>query len=337
MTDIAGSPLVSIGVATFNASRHVEAALRSALAQTVADIEVIVVDDASSDDTVARVDAIMQRDPRVRLERLTANGGPAVARNRALALARGRWFAILDSDDLFAPDRLEKLIAAAEARGADLIADNLAVFEGDGEIAARSYLPASTKGKWLTLNDYLDGARMFSGGADYGYLKPIIRMERLRAAGIQYDARLRVAEDDDLVVRMLLDGFRYWIAPELTYGYRRHDQSTSHRLSSRNAHAIVASSAALLADTAGHPASARLAARHRRFERAAGFSDLIDALKNRDIAAAVAVAFAQPSALPLLRLPLMARLGRLLCRETRAFTVDPAASLAVRAMFDAIA
>jgi glycosyltransferase involved in cell wall biosynthesis len=94
------SPLLSVIVPTYSRPDFLAAAIQSVLAQTVEDFECIVVDDASPEP--ARVPS----DPRIRLVRRVENGGPAVARNTGLRLARGRYITFLDDDDLYTPDRL---------------------------------------------------------------------------------------------------------------------------------------------------------------------------------------------------------------------------------------
>ena len=89
------------------------AALSSVLGQTLRDIEVIVSDDASPDESREIVAQFMAHDPRVRLVTAPVNQGPAAARNRALEVARGDWIAIVDSDDAIRPERFETLLIAA--------------------------------------------------------------------------------------------------------------------------------------------------------------------------------------------------------------------------------
>ena len=96
-------PLVSIVMANYNGLRYIEAALQSALAQSLRNIEVIVADDASTDGSADLVAAIASTDARVRLLRAPVNGGSGVARNLCLDAARGRWIAVMDSDDLMHP------------------------------------------------------------------------------------------------------------------------------------------------------------------------------------------------------------------------------------------
>lgn len=108
-------PAVSIIMPAYNVAPYVEQALRSALAQTFTDFEVIVVDDGSKDTTAEIVKTIAQEDARVRLVQ-QANRGLAGARNTALRAARGEMFALLDSDDVWEPQFLEAQMAILEAR-----------------------------------------------------------------------------------------------------------------------------------------------------------------------------------------------------------------------------
>ncbi|MBV8633325.1 MAG: glycosyltransferase family 2 protein, partial [Burkholderiaceae bacterium] len=109
-------PIVSVIVPVYNRAHCIARCLHSVLAQTLAAIEVIVVDDASSDATAEVVATI--RDPRIRYWRHETNRGAAAARNTAMRLARGEFIAFIDSDDYWREDKLEKQVAALRARGA---------------------------------------------------------------------------------------------------------------------------------------------------------------------------------------------------------------------------
>src|SRR5581483_11829559 len=101
--------LVSVVMPAYNAADTIEAAIASALHQTEQRIEVLVIDDASTDATVGVASRVAAQDRRVRLLRQVVNRGPAAARNRGMAEARGKWIALLDADDAFALHRLESL------------------------------------------------------------------------------------------------------------------------------------------------------------------------------------------------------------------------------------
>jgi len=112
----APAPRVSVVIPTYNRAALVTRAIESVLAQTYGDLELIVVDDASSDttpDAVVRFD-----DRRLRYVLLPKNGGQWHAENVGIARARGEWVAFLDDDDEYVPDKLEQQLARAE-RAAD--------------------------------------------------------------------------------------------------------------------------------------------------------------------------------------------------------------------------
>lgn len=106
----------SVIIALYNKAPYIDATLASVLAQTHENWEVVVVDDGSTDDGAARVEAC--RDPRVRLVR-QANGGVSRARNRGIAEARGELVCFLDADDWYAPDYLRTQVAMAQAYPAE--------------------------------------------------------------------------------------------------------------------------------------------------------------------------------------------------------------------------
>jgi glycosyltransferase involved in cell wall biosynthesis len=103
------TPIVSVVIPAHNAARTVRDAIRSALTQTVSDLEVVVVDDGSTDATAAEAQAV--DDPRVRVIS-QPNGGAASARNTGMGRAVGTYVALLDADDLWLPDKLERQLAA---------------------------------------------------------------------------------------------------------------------------------------------------------------------------------------------------------------------------------
>ena len=115
------TPLVSVIMPAYNAAPFIEEAIASVIAQTVADWELIVIDDCSTDDTVQIVSAFARQDPRIQLLTNAVNMGVAKTRNRGLDLCRGQYVALLDSDDCWKPRFLEKMLARAEQTGADII------------------------------------------------------------------------------------------------------------------------------------------------------------------------------------------------------------------------
>ena len=108
------NPKVSVVIPTYNRAAKVQDAIESVLAQTFSDLEVIVVDDGSSDDTGKVLSEAFG--DRIRYY-AQANQGASVARNKGIAEARGEWIAFLDSDDLWEKDKLEWQFKALERFG----------------------------------------------------------------------------------------------------------------------------------------------------------------------------------------------------------------------------
>lgn len=111
------APRTSIIIIGYQAEATIATAVRSALAQTDADIEVVFVDDGSSDGTSRVVEDIRREtgDERLIIAPPAPNGGPSAARNRGLRLARGAWIAFLDADDTFEARFVERMLAAVQA------------------------------------------------------------------------------------------------------------------------------------------------------------------------------------------------------------------------------
>ena len=112
---------MSVVIPTFNRSGSIDRAIDSVIRQTYRDIEVIVVDDGSRDDTVERVRAHSKGDPRVRLIVQRQHAGAQAARNAGIRAAKGAWVAFLDSDDTFLPESVELRVEALNQSGCEVV------------------------------------------------------------------------------------------------------------------------------------------------------------------------------------------------------------------------
>ncbi|TKT69336.1 glycosyltransferase family 2 protein [Aquamicrobium sp. LC103] len=305
-------PRISVVMANYNGARHIARALDSVLAQTVADLEIIISDDASSDESLTIVTDYVRRDPRVRLIADGTNGGPARARNRAFDAARGQWIAIVDSDDILHPERFERLLAAARHYDADAVADDLLHFADDGAMPSSLLLhgEAFAAPFRLTADLFVRGDIKGSRIPNFGYLKPMIRAEALR--GLRYDEGLRIGEDYDLVLRLLLGGLKLQVVPEPTYLYRRHSQSISHRLSIDTVAGMIDSQKRLQAtqDDLAPAVRDALAARLAGLERALAFEKLVASVKARQAARTAGLLLRDPRLLFPLWQSVRSRLSR---------------------------
>lgn len=124
--------LVSIITPAYRCAGVVGETIQSVLDQTHSNWELLIAEDCSPDDTAAVIEQWCRKDARIRLIRMPANGGPALARNAAIQAARGRWLAFLDSDDLWLPRKLELALRFARERQAPFVFTGFRRMSADG-------------------------------------------------------------------------------------------------------------------------------------------------------------------------------------------------------------
>ncbi|HVJ02719.1 MAG TPA: glycosyltransferase family 2 protein [Sphingomonas sp.] len=209
-------PLFTVVIPTFNRRDAVVEAVRSALGQSVADIEVIVVDDGSTDGTPSAIAAI--GDERIHVI-VQDNAGAAAARNRGVAYARGRYVAFLDSDDRFLPDHLADLLPLL-AQGDDVVAYcRVIVDRGSGR---RFLKPFREIRSGESVDRYLMCERGFIQTSS-------LALRRTLAASVRYREDVGFGDDTDFAVRLSLAGARFLMAARATVIWA--DRRTENRLS----------------------------------------------------------------------------------------------------------
>jgi glycosyltransferase involved in cell wall biosynthesis len=307
-------PIISVIMANYNCADYLADAIASAQKQTLRDIEIIVSDDGSSDESVEIVTRLMAEDSRIRLIKSDRNSGPSAARNRAIAAAAGEWIAIMDSDDLMDARRLTTLLQAALRDGADLAADDLFEFSKDPLQPSRRLLHGKWARNpfWVDAIDYMRLNRLYGAGPILGYLKPLIRASLFRDRTVHYDETLTIAEDYNLVVQFLCAGKTMRVYPTPLYFYRKRSTSISHRLNEQALKALRAAELKTRATFGGvNPQLANaIDARIESLETALAYERLLAALKTKNWSKGFAIAKARPSAALLLRLALVARFRR---------------------------
>lgn len=135
-----GEVLVSVVMPACNCEKFIEEAVRSVLNQTVRDLELIVVDDGSTDATKTVVEKLAGEDPRVRLVVNEENMGVAKSRNHGLDLCCGTYTALLDSDDYWNEDFLEKMIGCAEQTRADIVYCSYELVDENGKKVCNDFM-----------------------------------------------------------------------------------------------------------------------------------------------------------------------------------------------------
>jgi len=210
----------SIIIPVFRGADMIGDAMASALSQTVA-CKVIVVDDASGDDTVEAARAAAGDHPDVLIMEQAVNQGPAAARNRAIASAGTEFVALLDADDRMAPGRISALQDLADEKNWDLVADDLLrVSDWDRlDEAARHWSDEDFGEIELSLERFVrENIRSHCGhGRELGYVKPLMRREALVRHDLSYNEAMRLGEDFDLYARALAEGLTFGLVDPLGY------------------------------------------------------------------------------------------------------------------------
>ncbi len=223
---------VSVVIPVYNGVACIGGAVRSVQQQTLTDLEVIVVDDCSTDSTEALVKTIAERDGRVRYVRMPQNGGPSVCRNAGIDQARGEWIALLDADDRFEPDRLANLLRLGDQTDADITSDNVLMhYEGEPDytIIDPADMPAPRQ---MSFADFMEGCIWRPGRrrSAYVFMKPVLRRTFLDRTGLRYDGGSRNGEDFVFYISCFLAKARWVVTPVPGYRYTIEEGSQTDRM-----------------------------------------------------------------------------------------------------------
>jgi glycosyltransferase involved in cell wall biosynthesis len=203
---------ISIVIPFYNC-RYVDQALQSAIAQTYANVEIIVVDDGSS----SFKERILPYRARVRYVEKD-NGGTASALNAGIDVATGKYFAWLSSDDLYRPERLAKQLAFMNRRRAVVSFANYDYIDARGKVLGRDV--------GVRLNDTAALCRYFISGCPVNGCTVLVRSDIFERVGL-FDQTLRFTHDYDLWVRIVLAGYEFPFMAESLVMYRVHNEMTS--------------------------------------------------------------------------------------------------------------
>ena len=214
-------PLVSAAIITHNRAHYLEDAITSVLDQTVDDLELIVVDDGSTDDTAAVVEPYLDRIRYVPCP----HRGKAAARNTAVQLAGGELFAFCDSDDRWYPDRLERQLDALEShRDVGMVHGQVEVVDEEGRAlpdhnaTTRAIFSAAHR-RPATYASYASECRCLSSTI-------LVRRAVFETVG-PYDSQLSI-EDYDFYLRLVLEYPVLFLDGPALAQYRVHDDTTSN-------------------------------------------------------------------------------------------------------------
>lgn len=220
MADQDLNELVSVIIPVYNGEKFVASSIESALKQTYNPVEIIVINDGSTDGTQevlnqfeGRIIVIQQK-----------NAGQADARNHGLTIAKGKYIALLDSDDLFVPEKLEKQISFLKNGNLDMVCSNFETIDASNNklknISAPHFHSSNTLATFITGNFICTSTLL-------------LKKEWIQKAG-NFDTNMKGAEDGDLWFRMLVNGARLEVIHETLVKYRVHEENFSGRFSHMN-------------------------------------------------------------------------------------------------------
>jgi glycosyltransferase involved in cell wall biosynthesis len=224
-------PLVTVVIPAFNAEQHIGEALASVERQTLREVDVLLIDDGSTDGTlveaerfVGKLDLTIVRQP---------NAGPSAARNNGIRRARGRFCALLDADDVMLPELLAKQVAALNAdRDVGLVLTDVMTFDERGIIHPKRWNFSETRSGTAVLDQLLVDNFVTTSAV-------MAPKERLLEAGLFSEER-HVAEDYELWLRMAV---RWKVAiidrPLVRYRYRHGSLSHNKLFSTRCALEVI--------------------------------------------------------------------------------------------------
>jgi succinoglycan biosynthesis protein ExoO len=215
--DATAPTAVGVVMPAFNAERTIEAAVRSVLTQTWRNLELVVCDDNSSDNTRAVLATI--GDPRLKVVASQINQGPGTARDRAIAATAAPWIAVIDADDEWDPRRIEVLMAARGDAHDVMVFDDLMQchdvtdelipwrrLRGNAAFGERSSMPRD-----VPVERFVVASRLL--------IKPLFPAATLHAHSITHSQR-PFGEDTEFFLRLAAAGLRLRYVPEPMYRYR---------------------------------------------------------------------------------------------------------------------
>ncbi len=305
------TPEISVIIPTYNVAAYIEKAIHSALSQTGVSIEVIVIDDQSTDDTVAVIRKI--NDPRLKIIERPQNGGPSMARNKGITLATGQWIAILDGDDIFEDGRLDRLLKYAHQFHADIVVDNLNIYRETDHATFPMFTSCEFRSPTvIDLARFIRGNQFFLGGYTLGYLKPLFRSQFLKDHHLLYSTDIRIGEDYLFMAECLAKGAICITCPQSGYRYTVRAHSISHRLDSESVKRIQAADQYFLSKypLTGAALSAQRT-REQNLKSAYYFTELVIALKKKRLPDIMSIFLQHPACIFYLWRPVMARLQKM--------------------------
>ena len=228
-------PLVSIIMPAYNSASTIERAVMSCMEQSYANVEVVIIDNGSSDDTAAEAERLAtsfyfekadgSMMPRIKLK-LQDNKGVSAARNTGIGLVGGEWLMSLDSDDYYETDTVSKLYASLTDNAADVSVGGIRKVYEDDTDRNEDFVPETFAGD---LKEFAADAftKLYDLNLIGTHSNKLYSAKLIRDNGIYYNEELAVNEDIDFVLRYLAACRRISVVPEVFLNYVQHKAGQS--------------------------------------------------------------------------------------------------------------
>lgn len=210
-------PLVSVVIPAYNCSRTIQRCLDSVLSQSYPCLQVVAVDDGSTDDTLKRLQAYAARDRRLVVVH-QENQGVSTARNQALAHCQGTYVQFVDSDDSLAPEAVAHMVRRAEQDDSDLVIGAFTMYIGN----ISEVKDLGKREDTLSLEDFLALLCKYPNSFYYGVVwNKLFRRELIARQQVRFNSRLEWGEDFDFITRYLVGARRVSYTRQPVYNYVR--------------------------------------------------------------------------------------------------------------------
>ena len=227
-------PEVTVVIPAYNCELYIDYAVKSVMAQTESNIEILVVDDGSTDNTQAILVSLASKDARIKTYKQINSGKPSIARNTGLKEAKGKFICFLDGDDLYHPRKIEKSLEVLKNHPEiDVVFHDVKILASDGTEVDGTYL--KNVGFRQKAYDYLEdiGRRVYITYPEfYNFMSTtitgihtssiMIRKERLDLENTWFPEDMPIGEDIDLWFRLVKGSRVGYIDRPLSY-YRLHN------------------------------------------------------------------------------------------------------------------
>ena len=216
-------PDISLIIPCYNTDRYLDVCLSGIRVQTEPDIEILLIDDGSTDATGAILDRYAASDERATVIH-TANHGVSAARNLGLSIAKGRYISFADADDAFEEHALAILFTEAEKSGAEIVSAGHMLFDTKMQMRTRVEETGISENPREVVRRIIHMHRVYNNIWNKLYKADLF------ADGLKLDESVHIGEDALLNLQLYLRARRIVHIPEYTYVYRVHDRSAMARI-----------------------------------------------------------------------------------------------------------